>query len=385
MSSKPPAAPSKAERALLVAGGLALSALFFWLFALLLVAPIDGPVVARWSLRAFSSLMFGSIGLLGLAPLVGEVRMRRALAVLRHFDGRCLGCGLRREGSRACDRCGHPFDDDARYWTVSPDERGAMVIGAGVAGAILSLGVFMGAYALESGPLLGKVFIGALALVIGLVGLVGTLGALAALREERPTHPPRITYSRAWTLDGASWWSTVSVTDEATGAVMQGTAGGGLASDAPLDASEATAFERGLAWRLSRCAADGRVRIRSERSLRWTARPSGCEAGGDDGRRAYRSPAKLVDEVERVERDTWYIDAHTSGPAAVLAELGLAPDTWDDLDAVEVSSLVDLAARAARGETEASDPGAARFADPDAATALRAVLDARRYSGDGAR
>lgn len=375
-----------AERAVIIVGGLALSTLFFGLLVMILRTPMYEPPIARWSLRAFAVLMFSSIGLMGLSPLAGFVRDRRELRVLARFEGRCLGCGLLREGAHACDRCGHPFEDAAPCWTVAPDERAALVIGTGFAGAILSLGIFMGTYAFGAGPLLGRLFIGLLALLIGGVGLIGTAGAIGSFFERKPARPPSLTYARHWAHRDEARSASVSVHHEDAGPVMRGTMWRLIAPDAPPDAREATPLERSLAWAIARCAEDSRVALRHDRTVTWTARARPIQKpDARDASRAYRTAARASDEAERVERDTWEIVSENDDPSAVLTELGLATDAWRDVDIVEVSTLVRIASEGARADLEARDPGVERFAGPVAAMALCAVIDARRYVADGSR
>lgn len=377
---------SHTERAVFILGGLALSALFFWLLVMLLSAPMHEPPVVRWSLRAFAVLMFGSIGLIGLSPLASFVRDHRELRVLRRFEGRCFGCGVLREGAHECDRCGHPFEDSTPYWTVAPDERAALVIGAGIAGAILSLGIFMGTYAFSAGALLGRLFVGLLALLIGGVGLIGTAGAIGSFFEARPARAPSLTYARHWKHRDGARSASISLVHEDAGPVMRGAMWRVMGPDAPLDAREATAFERGLAWAIARCAEDARVVLRHDRSVTWTAHAS-TERAPDprDASRAYRTPAKSSDEAERVERDAWEIVSENDDPSAVLTELGMTADGWTDVDIVEVSTLVRVASESPDADVEARDPGVEPFSDPLAAMALRAVIDARRYSTEGSR
>ncbi len=375
-----------AERGVIIVGGLALSALFFWLLVMILSAPMHEPPITRWSLRAFAALMFGSIGLASLSPLASFIRERRELRALERFEGRCLGCGLLREGSRACDRCGHPFEDPAPYWTVAPNERAALVIGTGFAGAILSLGVFMGTYAFSAGPLLGRLFIGLLALLIGGVGLIGTAGAIGSFFEPRPARAPSLTYARQWKHRDEARSASISLVHEDTGPVMRGAMWRVIGPDAPLDARDATAFERSLAWAIARCAEDARVALRHDRSVTWTAHASPVKTPErSDASRAYRTPAKSSDEAERVERDAWEIVSENDDPSAVLSELGLPTEGWRDVDIVEVSTLVRVASESPAADIESRDPGVEHFSELIAAMALRAVIDARRYSTAGSR
>jgi hypothetical protein len=384
MDDDTPTPTSRIGRAVVLLGGITLSALFFWLMVLVLRSPIDGSPLAQWSLRAFSTLMFGALCLLGLSPVASLVRAERSFLALRRFSGRCLGCGLVAEGTRACDRCGHPFEGSDAHWTLPESDLGSLVIGGGVFSAILALGVFMGAYTFDGGSLIGRVALGFLALLISVVGLVGTLGSVLAAFERNPPNAPKLTYARTWThRDGRRSASVVLVRDGA-GFALRGTAWCEANAFTPPDPTAATAFERGLARVIAQRTLDGRLSLRHDRTIAWTARAGAPETPrAHVGGNAYREPAKRRNDGERDEVDAWYLVADREDPSTVLAEFDVTRADWADMDEVGVTSLVRVVCEDSRDTVEARDPGERCFEEPDYAMALRAVMAARHGSDAG--
>lgn len=365
-----------------VAGAL-LSMLFFSLMVLSLGAPMaDGSAVERWSLRAFLTLLFGSIGSLGLAPTVEWLELRVAHRALEAFEGRCLGCGALREGSVTCDRCGHPFEVSPDAWTTCGDHPASPLVTFAFFSAITSLGVFMASFAIDGAGWVSRVFSALLALLLAFVGLIGAAGSIGALLDSRGA-PRGIAYNARWTHRGRNASTAVTLTKTASIRELSGTLIAEPEAPSPADASAATAFQRGLARALLRAAGEQRIVLVREFSERWKVRADDTVSrASTPSEQPYRTVARARDSVERETRDEWMVHAYQQDLSEMVRALGFEAPALADCDIVSTTVLVHSITPHAGSAVESLDPGVAAFADPGLSRALCAVMSARPYEVD---
>ncbi len=364
-------------------GGALLSALCFALVALVLRSPIDGSV-ERWSIRLFGTLMFGSIGAIGLAPTAEWLELRVALRALRKFDGRCLGCGALREGSLACDRCGHPFEAIADAWSLRGDHPASPFVMGAFFGSIASLGVLMASFAFDGTGWGVRVFVGLLALLLGFVGIIGVAGSIGALLDSRGT-PRVLAYDRRWTHRGRDASVAVTLVRDASFQELSGTLT--VEPEAPTcDARTATPFQRGLARALHRAESELRIALVRDFTQQWKARAGGAASQPQTPRdQPYRTATRPSDGVERETRDEWMVRAYQQDLGEMVRDLGFEVPALADSDVVSATVLVHAITPHAGSSLESLDPGVGAFDDAALSRALCAVMSARPYEVDCAR